>query len=286
MAVKPRLMLIGSSGRLAKCWFDFNSNYNLYNIQGISRKKTSFTEIQCDSTNLVQLTHAINDFKPNIIINTAAMTNVELCESSLEEAYRANTLIPKNIVSSINSLNLPIKLIQISSDQVYSSQSYADLGDESPTNIYAKTKLEGDLEALKLSKSLVIRTNFLYVDQVEWLKNKCNNNNFFNLFNDVIFNPIEINQACLFIHSMIKNNMIGIYNLGSRDGISKAKFFLAIAKKLNLNTAKAKLISINDAELIAKRPTDMTINVARLEDELGIKLPTINNSIDYLMQTL
>ena len=73
-----------------------------------------------------------------------------------------------------------------------------------------------------------------------------------------------------------------IYNIGSNSSLSKAKIFIKIANKLNLNISKAEFGSIKQAKLRAKRPQIMTMSISHIEKDTNLKTHSINNTIDSL----
>ena len=81
---------------------------------------------------------------------------------------------------------------------------------------------------------------------------------------------------------IIKNKISGIYNLGSKNGFSKAEFVLKFAKKLNLNTNLIKFIDYKKNMLLAKRPLDMRMNVKRFENRFNVVLKDLNYEINLL----
>jgi dTDP-4-dehydrorhamnose reductase len=79
----------------------------------------------------------------------------------------------------------------------------------------------------------------------------------------------------------VERRPVGVYNAGCRDSISKARFALALAEKLDLPTDKVTLGRSSEAVLRARRPVDMSLQVSSLENALGIQLPTILTEIDH-----
>ena len=72
----------------------------------------------------------------------------------------------------------------------------------------------------------------------------------------------------------------GIYNLGSRDGLSKSSFAHLFAARLNIDISHAEILSIDDVDFLsAYRPKDMRMNVSKIEDRLNLTLPSLKNEI-------
>ena len=79
-----------------------------------------------------------------------------------------------------SEININPKIIHISTDQLYASNFWSEIGDENPINIYSKSKLQGDMNLLTYKKSLILRTNFLWSENedssINWLRQKSKNN--------------------------------------------------------------------------------------------------------------
>ena len=280
---RSKLLLIGSNGKLGKKLIEENRKKNYFEIIGLSKNQGENTSLVCDATNFKNLYFCIKDLEPEIIINCAALTDVDYCENNRVDAFKVNSLIPFNIAHANKKLtNNPI-IVQISTDQLYKSSEFTDLGDEEPINIYSESKLLGDSLIQEIENSCILRTNFLFEEQITWLREKCKSHKEFSLFEDVFCNPIEISNAANVIFQIIRKKLNGVYNLGSSTGMSKAQIFSLIAEKLFLDYSNAKFISIDEVKLLANRPKNMTSSVRRLEKELGVSLPTLNDSVDKLV---
>ncbi|MBQ8205429.1 MAG: dTDP-4-dehydrorhamnose reductase [Alistipes sp.] len=107
----------------------------------------------------------------DIVINTAAYTDVEAAEEQASEAHSVNVIGVRNIATLC--LQMGIRLIHISTDYVFGGDSerrepYAESDAVAPINVYGRTKAEGEIEALKAPEAIVVRTSWLYAP---WGKN-------------------------------------------------------------------------------------------------------------------
>ena len=161
MSTKKKVLILGSTGRLGGLIKNKYENIHNIDVIGVSSRLLN-DYYHCESTIYSELREFLILQDPDLIINCAAMTNVDKCETEIEKAYEINQKIPENIYKIIIKHHLKCKVVQISTDQVYKSKSFTDLGDEEPINIYGKTKLDGDKLISKLSNSLIFRTNFLW----------------------------------------------------------------------------------------------------------------------------
>ena len=99
----------------------------------------------------------------DIVIHTAAITSVRLCEENKTLAWNTNVKGTKNLVDCVLKLNSKIKFVYVSTACVFDGNSgmYDEDDIPYPENFYALTKLLGESEISKLTNSLIIRTNFV-----------------------------------------------------------------------------------------------------------------------------
>ncbi len=221
-----------------------------------------------------------------MIINSTAITNINFCEKNKKLSKQVNVDIIKNIFLIKKNFNLKFKFIQFSTDQVYNSV-VGKLSKENSKNVifneYTRQKIEAE-KICKKNKAFIFRTNFFAYKQrslFKWVVDKAHGKDEFFLFNDVFFNPLRINTICKIIDKIIRNKKFyngGIYNLGSKNPLSKSKFGLEIIKKLKISNSNHKIISFKKV-LKTKRPSNMTMDVSKFEKKFQINLPKLKNEI-------
>jgi dTDP-4-dehydrorhamnose reductase len=117
-----------------------------------------------DISNLIQVREYLNKIKPDVIINSAAFTNVDGCEANIDLAFKANSLGPRNL--AIVSEEIGAKLLHISTDYIFSGVGtvpYKEYDLPDPQSVYGKTKLQGEEYVKQFSsKYFIIRTAWLY----------------------------------------------------------------------------------------------------------------------------
>ena len=116
-----------------------------------------------DITNKESIENYLKNHDIDIIIHTAAITSVRLCEENKTLAWNTNVKGTKNLVDCILKLNSKIKFVYVSTACVFDGNSgmYDEDDIPYPENFYALTKLLGESEISKLSNSVIIRTNFV-----------------------------------------------------------------------------------------------------------------------------
>lgn len=224
--------------------------------------------------------------RPDLIINCAALTNVEKCETNKALAYKTNVTVVKNIVEICRFLSC--KFIHISTDQMYDSIKKFNTEDRQKIyNFYTKTKVTSEKIAKKYKKSTIYRTNFFgsinnKQGNINWIFESIKKKRKIYLINDVFFSPLYINTLVKIIYKNLFKNSYGIYNLGSSIGMSKEEFFKKIIKRISLK-CEFQSVSFNELLKIYKnmcpRPKKMDMNVSKFEKTFNFKLPTLKKEI-------
>ena len=278
-----RVGIFGASGLLGSSLVIYLKRFG-YETVSIGRSQQS--DYICDVRCVTAVSKALRKTKPNIILNLVAMTDVEACEKKPSEAYCINTKVVENIVQYINKSNDGAYLIQISTDQFYDGKMLNNEDNLNILNYYAFSKYAGELIASSVP-SVILRTNFFGKSLVsdrqsfsDWTFENLKNKNKFLTFHDVYFNPVSIKTLCLIILEIMVKRPLGIYNVGSRCGLSKAEFVLNFAKESNIKCSSFELVSVTDVDFIrAARPKDMRFSVSKIECLLGYKMPSLKNEI-------
>ena len=275
------ILLSGSNGLLGtvlKNYFDKNNI--VYST--IGRKNCNFCG---DIQNNLFVEKTIKTLEPNIFINLAAITDVDFCETNQKITYKINTEFPSLVSRTLKLSKKNYYIIQISTDQVYEGRGPHEEQTVNPINYYSQTKLEIDKILLNYN-SISLRTNFFgksYNDKKLSFSDKifdsCLKNQELNVFNDVYFSPVSFNTIFYVIKNLIKKNLNGIYNLGTKVGMSKEEFALYFCKCLNLDSKNIIGNPQNKVSLVAKRPRDMRLNSKKLENDLGIKFKNLKDEI-------
>ena len=126
-----------------------------------------------DISDLEAVRLAIKEKQPDVIINCAAMTNVDGCETDLDGAYKANAIGPRNL--AIGCEEAGIKLVHVSTDYVFDGKErerpYTEFDAPAPLSAYGRTKLAGE-EFVKAfcKRYFIFRTAWLYGDGKNFIK--------------------------------------------------------------------------------------------------------------------
>ena len=244
-----------------------NSNFNL-NLMNYKKLNNFFLE---------------NKFK--IVINCAAIIDMKYCEENFNNSKIINCALVKFL--SQMSKKFAFKFIQISTDHVYKGLKLA-LSKETDkifaVNKYAKSKILAEKYLTSLKKFLIIRINFTGKKNnsfIGWLMDCINNKKNMYLFNDMYTSTLDVNTCAKIIIELALLKSKGIYNLGTRDMLSKEKFTIILGKILK-KKVEYKSVSCDIQKI--PRGKNLGLDVKKIEKKLGYKMPTSKQAIISLIK--
>lgn len=279
------IIVFGATGLLGSSICNHLKSKNIKYI-GFSNSKKELIKIDLLKKN--KLIKILKKTNPKTIINCTGLTDVDECNKNIEKAYIKNSLIVKNIVESLNDIKSKAYLIHISTDQIYNSKKIFKSSLETEKNLsnaYSITKYLGEKNIENYKNSLILRTNFFGKSVSKYKKSysdfiikSLQSKKKIKLPRNVIFNPLEINFLASKIIKLNNLKIKGIYNIGSKNSISKYKFGILIAKKFKLETKYIK--SFKSRYETHERPLGTFMSTKKISKYL--KLPSIIKSINSI----
>jgi dTDP-4-dehydrorhamnose reductase len=266
-----RILVTGSKGQLGSFLTDFDSE--LHEIIGSARNLEVIegdSLVEIDILDKGQITREIARIRPEIVINTAALTNVDMCESNPELAELANSVAPSNIARACRECGA--KMIQISTDYVFSGDNgmYNENSPTSPIQEYGKTKLRGEQNAIEIlgSDVCVIRTSVVFDGKsknfVKWVLDSLRSGEEIRIVRDQWVSPTSTRYISDSIMDLIGEGFSGVINVSSSPKISRLEMAMVIAEKLDLDGSQISPISMEDLNWSAKRPIDSSLDCSLL----------------------
>jgi len=214
---------------------------------------------ELDITNLIKVKNTMIDLKPDVVINCAAATNVDGCESNEDFAFKVNSIGPRNL--AITCEEISAKLVQVSTDYVFSGVSNKPLTEydsTAPNSIYGKTKLLGENYVKEFcSRYFIVRTAWLYGyvghNFVYTIRKLGKDKDTINVVDDQSGNPTHANDLAYHILKLIETEEYGVYHCTGKGECTWYGFAKMIIK---LSGEKCKVIPCTSKEYKtpAKRP--------------------------------
>ena len=271
-----KILLIGSKGQVGKTLID--EGIKNFKIVFLNSKKKE------NKNNFKKIAQTINSIKPQIIINAAAFTNVDMSEIKKKISKKTNFEAVKNLSKLCKKHN--ILLVHFSSDYVFGNSSNKTLVEDSektPINYYGYTKLKSE-EAIKKSKCnfVILRTAWVYSIYKKnffySIRKKLNSEINLNIVNDQIGTPTstlflqEIIEKIL--NKVLKNNfkIKQIFNTVPNGYVSWFQFAKFIKKSFNIKKTKLSEIETAEFKSVAKRQLNSRLSNKKLQNYLNFKI--------------
>lgn len=225
--------------------------------------KQGYEYAEMDILNPDQVREVVEKYKPDAIVHTAAMTNVDTCEAQKELAYALNVGAVQTLISLCGEKN--IQLIHLSTDFVFDGADgpYKEEDAVNPVSYYGETKVLAE-ELLKASriKWAVIRTILVYgitsdmsrSNIVLWAKGALEKGSPINVVNDQWRMPTlaeDLAEACLLA---VEKEAQGIYHISGKDYMSIADLVRKVADYWALDKSVLSEVSSESLNQTAKRP--------------------------------
>ena len=287
-----RILITGAFGQLGHALQSVLSKKSNYELICTGRKVKKGQEgIPLDIRNQVALKELINTTAPDILINLAAMTNVDACELNPKLAGEINVAGLQHICDSFKG-----KIIHLSTDYVFDGTSgpYKEDDPLNPISIYGKTKLASEHILLEKDiKNLVIRGNVLYdysphtsASFLNWVVSSLKGNQEIKVVEDQFNNPTWTRSMSDIIELSIENDLEGIIHWGDSEHISRFEFAKLIAKKFSLNESLIKPVLTSELNQPARRPLQSGLSTEKLVNMLDIIPPSIDDCLDEIIKTI
>ena len=279
------ILVTGCDGQLGSEFRNLEPNYPKINF--------FFKDFELDITNKLDVENFIIINNINIILNTAAYTNVNNAETEQKKADQVNAQAVKNLVEL--SEKYKCKLIHYSTDYVYKGKARKPIDERSsasPQNYYGKSKRKGELFIENsFSESIVIRTSWLYSyygkNFVNTIVEKANKGNELPVVNDQFGCPTYAKDLALDTINILESNMKldnngKIFNYSNLGSTNWSGLAIKVVEILSLD-CKIKEVNTEFFKSIVKRPkysiTDkkkiintFNLNIPKWEDSLKIYL--------------
>ena len=258
-----KILVIGKNGMLGSELYERLNNNSSYTTQATALEDLDI----CNKENVFEV---VNAFKPDYIINCAAYTNVDGCESNVELANNVNGSAIKNLAEAANTTNAT--LIQISTDYVFNGnlpleKIYTEDMETEPVNAYGVSKLIGENYAKTANKYYILRTAWLYGNGKNFVRTMLNlskTHNEINVVSDQFGSPTSTTTLCEIIEKILeKNPEYGIYHSTNEGFISWYDFAKKIFEIKNIDIKVNPILS-KDYPTVAKRPFNSKLSKEKL----------------------
>jgi dTDP-4-dehydrorhamnose reductase len=261
-----KILITGANGQLGH---ELANQYKeKYGIELILAGK-----LDLDISDVMAVHRFVNANKPDVIINCAALTDVDKCETEIDMAYRINTIGPKNLASAANQIGAEI--VQVSTDYVFDGEINKPLTEfdkVNPQTIYGKTKLQGEILVRSHNpKHYIVRTAWLYGDGNNFVKTMINlskTNKTIKVVNDQRGTPTSAVDLARVIIKLVEDKNYGLFHCTCKGECTWYEFTKEIFRLKGIGTEVLPCTS-DEFKRPAKRPEYSVLRNYMLELTTG-----------------
>lgn len=278
------VLVTGSNGLLGQKITSTILSGKQFNLVATSKGENRFKTIQgytyaeMDILNPANVREVLKRYKPDAIIHTAALTNVDKCETEKELAYALNVEAVKTLITICEEYK--IQLVHLSTDFIFDGLNgpYLESDVPDPLSYYGTTKLAAEELVKNAScKWAILRTIIVYgiisdesrSNIVLWAKGALEKGTPINVVNDQWRMPTlaeDLADACFLV---INKDAHGVFNISGKDMMSISELVFKVADFWNLNKELITEISAASLNQPAPRPVKTGFILDKAIHELG-----------------
>ena len=284
------MLITGSNGLLGRSLRRYLLQYKFFVI-ATALGADRFDELggiyeEMDITSFHSCKSILDKYKPDIIVNTAALTNVDDCEKNKKTCLNINATSILSFIPFLLKYN--IHFIQLSTDFVFSGikGGYLETDICEPVNYYGFSKLQSEKIILnKLKNVTIVRTSLVYSNDnlnnnfLNWVKSSLSKKIKLNIVDDQYRTPTFLTDLVQAIFKIIDMKKYGIYHISSGERLSIYKIVCNIAKYYGYNMTLINKTNSKALNQVAQRPRDSSLLINKAINELNFKPTSLLNSL-------
>jgi len=269
-----KIAIIGANGRLgAALGREYTRDFEV----------TSFGRSQLDLGQLDRVRSALAAIKFELLINCAALTNVDYCESHREEALLVNAEAPRLLAEIANEKSA--KLVHVSTDYVFDGKKTAPYTEEDkaiPLSVYGESKLEGERRVLDVSSQhLVVRLSWVFGPDkpsfIDQIIQRARENEAVTAVADKFSSPSYTIDVASWLRLAIDKNANGILHLANNGGCSWqewAQYAIDVCRNLGIPLKADRVGGVSLADMkhfVAQRPVYTVLSTSKFAALVGVE---------------
>lgn len=231
-----------------------------------------------------QVTKLIEKYRPDVVVHSAALANIDYCETNHEEAWVINVKGTENVVNACKKTGS--KMVYISTAGIFDGKHapYNETDRPNPLNYYAKTKLDGEYRTLTLENPIIVRTTVPYgwhswkLNFVTWVIDTLKKKKQIRIVTDQRNTPTEANDFANAVLRLTELDESGIFNVVGSTSISRFDFVMKIVEIFDLDKSFVVPVTTEEFGQVAPRPTDDSLKIDKIL-KLGIKMSTLDEGL-------
>ena len=252
-------------------------------------RRGTFTSL--DITHQLEVADVMESWRPDVVINTAAMTQVDQCETERAKCWLANATAVEYLAGACKKIQA--RLIHVSTDFIFDGtrKLLKEDAQPAPVNFYGESKLAGE-EALKRSGAdwAIARTVLVYgvatdpgrSNIVLWVKKNLEEGKSINVVNDQWRTPTLAEDLAMGCYLMAIKEARGIFHISGEELMTPYDIAVATARFFNLDGSLLKPTDSSRFRQPALRPLKTGFDISKAKMELGYSPHTFQQGLSLM----
>ena len=274
LLLEMKIAIIGSNGRLGAALVrEYQRDYEV----------TSYDRSQFDLGQVDRIRSALAGAKFELLINCAALTNVDYCESHREEAFVVNAETPRLLAKIANEKSA--KLVHFSTDYVFDGKKMGPYVEEDkavPLSVYGESKLEGERRVLEVSsQNLVVRLSWVFGPDkpsfIDQIIQRARESGVVTAVADKFSAPTYTIDVASWLRLAVDKDANGILHLANNGGCSWqewAQYAIDVCRSLGIPLKAERVGAVSLADMknfVAQRPVYTVLSTSKFAASTGVE---------------
>lgn len=290
-----KILITGANGllgqKLVKLILDKNQDELVATARGANRlpyDDSLYTYVSLDITNESKVAEVIGETRPDVVIHTAAMTNVDQCETEREACQKLNVDATQYLITVCEEngtffLHLSTDFIFDGEDGPYDEEALAN-----PISYYGESKLKSE-ELVKASKAewAIVRTVLVYgiahdmsrSNIILWVKGSLEQGKQIKVVDDQLRSPTLAEDLAMGCYLIARQKALGVFNICGKDLLTPYDMAIKTADFFSLSTATMERADASTFQQTAKRPPRTGLLIEKAVTKLGYQPHSFDEGI-------
>lgn len=296
-AVKTKVLVTGANGLLGQKLLPLLVADEKVQVVATSKGKARFQSSHpveyyaLDITQRDQVFNIVHLVRPDVIIHTAAMTNVDYCEQHQDACWEANVQSVAHLLHAAEAYNS--FFVHLSTDFIFAGDQrhLTEEAQPNPINFYGQSKLQAEyLVKQSRVKHAILRTALVYgivpgmsrSNIVLWVKNSLEAQKAIRVVNDQYRTPTLAEDLAMGCYLAMQKRAPGVYNISGGEGLTPYQMALMVADCFELNKDLISKTNASEFSQPARRPPETGLIIEKAQRELGYQPHTFQAGLTLL----
>lgn len=297
-----KILITGANGllgqKLVKLILDGGKDELIATARGANRlpyPESNYSFDQLDITDQSQVDEVMDKHKPEVVIHTAAMTNVDQCETEREDCWKLNVDAVEYLIKACERSSS--FLVHLSTDFIFDGEDgpYDEDASANPISYYGDSKLAAEKLLLDSNvKYAIARTVLVYgiahdmsrTNIVLWVKKSLEDAKAIKVVDDQLRSPTLAEDLAIGCYLLAEKRAEGIFNISGKDLLTPYEMALKTAAYFNLDTSTMEKADASTFTQTAKRPPKTGLLINKAIDQLGYAPRSFEEGIGILVDQM